>query len=571
VSGTETFTYTFTDVNGDADTATVTMTINPVNDPASFGGNTSGMGAEDGGAITGALTASDAADGMTTPNFTVSVAASNGVASIDPVSGAWSYTPNADFNGLDLFTASVTDDDGNVETQVILLTVNAVVDIVDDADSSNEDTAVITSVLANDSFENAGRTITAVTQGANGTVAIVDAVAGTLSYTPNANFNGIDTYTYTVSSGGVTETATVTVTINAVNDAPVTGPDVVTTIAGQPVTFDVRTNDIDPDGDTLFVSEINGIPIAAGSPVTVAEGTFSLNSPTLTFTPAPGYAGNPSFTYTVSDGNGGSALGAINLTVSSALGGGSGGSSIGALDAGLSPDFQVQPEQRSESSSFGGYTTETEVTPTEFVLPAVRESLKERGAMVQRMSGATSVADVAEIRSDSLFAGLLVDPALYVLPAVEAVQLELTEAQGRAQPSSARLAPGAQIQLNDRGDRSSATPAPQFPNLAAPATDEGDAVESAGAPQPAAAKSTTGGDAAVDDAASSAAGERGAAEPAGAARPAGRMTIGDALADDARASAAAQPPRPLGTASFAAQLREESAKLRADPFAGRIR
>ena len=83
------------------ETATVSVTVTPVNDPASFGGNTSGAGAEDAGAITGTLTVSDAADGMTTPNFTVSTAAANGSASINAATGAWSYTPTADFNGAD--------------------------------------------------------------------------------------------------------------------------------------------------------------------------------------------------------------------------------------------------------------------------------------------------------------------------------------------------------------------------------------------------------------------------------------------------------------------------------------
>ena len=82
---------------------------------------------------------------------------------------------------------SVTDDDGNVETQVISLTVNAVVDIANDADTTNEDVAVTTNVLGNDTFEGTP-VITAVTQGTNGTVAIVDANLGTVSYTPNAGF-----------------------------------------------------------------------------------------------------------------------------------------------------------------------------------------------------------------------------------------------------------------------------------------------------------------------------------------------------------------------------------------------
>ena len=85
--------------------------------------------------------------------------------------------------------------------------------------STSEDTAVSFNAITGagggsaDSFENAGRAVTSVTQGANGTVTFT--AAGLLTYTPNANFNGTDTFSYTVTSGGVTETATVTVNVAA--------------------------------------------------------------------------------------------------------------------------------------------------------------------------------------------------------------------------------------------------------------------------------------------------------------------------------------------------------------------
>ena len=71
---------------------------------------------------------------------------------------------------------------------------------------------ITTNVLANDTFEGPP-VVTAVTDGANGTV--VNNGDGTVTYTPNADFNGTDSYSYTVTSGGVTETATVNVTVNA--------------------------------------------------------------------------------------------------------------------------------------------------------------------------------------------------------------------------------------------------------------------------------------------------------------------------------------------------------------------
>ena len=96
--------------------------------------------------------------------------------------------------------------------------------VLDDAATTNEDTAVNILVQANDTFEGTPA-ITAITNGAHGTVAVNNnGSAGNTAddfvvYTPTADFNGTDTFTYTVTSGGVTETATVSVTINAVQDA----------------------------------------------------------------------------------------------------------------------------------------------------------------------------------------------------------------------------------------------------------------------------------------------------------------------------------------------------------------
>ncbi|MCU8105403.1 retention module-containing protein [Shewanella sp. SM101] len=192
-------------------TATLTIKVTPVDDPTTVTGGTSGNGAEDAAAITGTLTATDA-DGLTDGTvFTVSGNPANGTATIDPATGLWSYVPVADYYGNDSFTVTITDDDGNSVTQVISVTVTPVADIVADTALTNEDTAVIIDVLDNDTFENSDAAVTGVTNGANGTVTIN--ADGTVTYTPSANFHGTDSFTYTVTSGGVTETTTVNVTV----------------------------------------------------------------------------------------------------------------------------------------------------------------------------------------------------------------------------------------------------------------------------------------------------------------------------------------------------------------------
>src|SRR5205085_1229886 len=121
------------------------------------------------------------------------------------------YTPNADYYGADSYTYTVTSG-GVTETATVNVTVKPVADAVDD------------------SFEGSP-SVTGVTQGAHGTV--VNNNDGTVTYTPNADYNGSDAYTYTVTSGGVTETATVNVTVNAVadiaNDSATTSEDTAVT------------------------------------------------------------------------------------------------------------------------------------------------------------------------------------------------------------------------------------------------------------------------------------------------------------------------------------------------------
>ena len=119
---------------------------------------------------------------------------------------------------------TITDDAGNTSTQVISVTVTAVVDLTNDSLTTAEDSAISANVLTGtngataDSFEGTP-VLTSVTQGANGSVTFF--ANGTVTYQPNANFTGTDSFTYTITSGGVTETATVTVNVTAVNDPTV--------------------------------------------------------------------------------------------------------------------------------------------------------------------------------------------------------------------------------------------------------------------------------------------------------------------------------------------------------------
>ena len=292
-------------------TASKQITVTAVNDPTVVSGGTSGSGNED-TTITGTLTATDN-DGLSDGTvFSVSANATNGTASIDPATGLWSYQPNADWNGSDTFTVTITDDAGNTTTQVITVTVTPVVDITNDSLTTNEDAAISANVLTGtngataDSFEGTP-VLTGVTQGVNGTVTFL--ANGTVTYTPNANFNGTDSFTYTITSGGVTETATVTVTVNAVDD-----PTVVT--GG---TSGTGNEDTTLTG-TLTASDNDGLSDGTVFTVTGAatNGTASINPATglWSYTPNADYNGSDSFTVTITDDAGNSTTQVISVTVS---------------------------------------------------------------------------------------------------------------------------------------------------------------------------------------------------------------------------------------------------------------
>src|SRR5947209_13638788 len=126
----------------------------------------------------------------------------------------------------------------------------------DDVAATDEDTAATVNVLANDSdVDGDALTVTAVTQGAHGAVTVN--ADGTLTYAPAADFNGGDSFTYTVSDGhGGFATATVRITVRPVNDAPVARDDAATTDEDTAITLNVLANDTDVDGDSLTLSGV---------------------------------------------------------------------------------------------------------------------------------------------------------------------------------------------------------------------------------------------------------------------------------------------------------------------------
>ncbi|EMI7297548.1 tandem-95 repeat protein [Vibrio parahaemolyticus] len=285
-------TYTVTD-GALTDQATVKVTVNAVNDTPVVESNVADQTlAEDFAPYTIDLNTVfsdvDNVDGelkfSVSGNSNIQVAIVNGIATI---------TPTADWNGSETLTFTATDPSGESVSQTVDFTVTPVADIVADKATVVEDTPTIIKVLGNDTFEDDGKVVSLDTNNgpANGTVSVNP--DGSVTYTPNDNYVGKDTFTYIVTSGGVSESTTVEVNVTPVNDAPVAKDDIATTQEDTAVTIDVLSNDTDVDGDKLSIQSAT-VPEAQGK-VEIVDGK-------LVFTPAENFNGHAEITYTVTDG-----------------------------------------------------------------------------------------------------------------------------------------------------------------------------------------------------------------------------------------------------------------------------
>ncbi|ELB2274878.1 tandem-95 repeat protein, partial [Vibrio parahaemolyticus] len=221
-----------------------------------------------------------------------SVSGNNSI-QISIVSGVATITPTADWNGKETITFTAKDPSGENVSQTVNFTVTPVADIEADKATVVEDTPTIIKVLGNDTFEGDGKVVSLDTNNgpANGTVSVNP--DGSVTYTPDDNYHGTDSFTYIVTSGGVSESTTVRVDVTPVNDAPVAKDDTAITDEDTPVTIDVLPNDTDVDGDKLSI-ESASVPEAQGK-VEIVDGK-------LVFTPAENFNGDAEITYTVTDG-----------------------------------------------------------------------------------------------------------------------------------------------------------------------------------------------------------------------------------------------------------------------------
>ncbi|MBT5102321.1 MAG: tandem-95 repeat protein [Planctomycetes bacterium] len=232
----------------------------------------------------------------------------NGSAALE--SGQIRYTPNADWNGSDSFTYTISDSLGLTSTATVNALVNSIEDpplAVKDSFAIAEDSASTQlNVLAND-IDVDGHLLTVVEIGAAdfGTSLLQ---AGLVSYQPVADWFGEATFFYTCEDPtGLRSTATITVTVDPVNDAPVSLDDAAATLEDTPLTIDALANDFDVDDTVLVISQV-------GSP---GHGQVSnLGGAEILYTPDQHWFGTDSFSYTIVDPHGLSSSSTVVVTVS---------------------------------------------------------------------------------------------------------------------------------------------------------------------------------------------------------------------------------------------------------------
>lgn len=223
---------------------------------------------------------------------------------------AITYTPNAGFIGEDSFTYTIDDGNGGTATATVSITVeNIHPQAQDDSATANGSEVTVIDVLANDSDpDNGVLSVVAVTQPSNGTVSIN--ADGTVSYQANTDFEGADSFSYTISDGdGGQSTATVAVTVlPQTASTNITAKDddfVIILVTGDNINLDPLQNDYDADGNPVRITEVS------------QPGNVSINSDGLTLNYTKTSPGTviESFTYTISNGRGGTSTATINIHI----------------------------------------------------------------------------------------------------------------------------------------------------------------------------------------------------------------------------------------------------------------
>ena len=305
--GTDTLIYSICDTGMPVfcDTTLVIITVTPVNDGPIANGDTASTNEDTPVVVDVPSNDTDVDGNLNETSVTITEQPENGTASVDPVTGEITYTPDAGFSGNDTLIYSICDTGMPVlcDTALVVITVNPVNDTPvanGDTSTTNEDTPVVIHVPSNDTDPDGNldeTSVSVVTPPTNGTVT-VDPVTGEITYTPDPDFNGTDTLIYSICDTGMPvlcDTALVVITVTPVNDGPDANDDTAATNEDTPVVINVPSNDTDVDGN------LDETTVTVVTPP--SNGTITIDPVTgeITYTPNTGFSGNDTLVYSICD------------------------------------------------------------------------------------------------------------------------------------------------------------------------------------------------------------------------------------------------------------------------------
>jgi hypothetical protein len=264
--------------------------------------------------------------------YTLDTDVSHGDLMLNP-DGTFTYTPDADYHGSDVFVYIAEDAFGHTGLATAFITVRSindapVLDPIGDRMVDEEQTLQFT-VTASDANDLPADNLTLSVSGLPAG-ATFDSQTGLFQWTPSEAQQGSYQVTFTVTDDGVpalSDSEQITITVNEVNEPPVAVDDSATTNEGTSVTVDVIANDTDPDGDVLSLQVRSAILISAtddqtGDPIAITDASVTQSGNEVTFDPgtdfaflAAGETATVVIDYVVEDGHGGSDTGTLTITV----------------------------------------------------------------------------------------------------------------------------------------------------------------------------------------------------------------------------------------------------------------
>ncbi len=314
-NGSDSFTFNVNDGTVDGVPVTVLIMVKAVNDPPTA--NDDSVTTQEDTLVSITLAGCDP-DGDVL-SYSVVKGPSHG--SLSGTGPNLTYTPNANFNGSDSFLFKVNDGTVDSAAATVSIQLKPVNDpptasyvgatvqnnppaAKDESVTTEEDTPVSITLEGSDPDEDE-LSYTVVESPSHGSLS---GTAPNVTYTPKPNFNGSDSFTFKVSDETAdSNAATVSITVTAANDPPSAKDDSARTLEDTPIkAIDVLGNDTDVDDDQLTTSAVTQ----------GRNGSVTINADnTLSYIPKANFCGTDSFTYTISDGKGGTDTATVNVKV----------------------------------------------------------------------------------------------------------------------------------------------------------------------------------------------------------------------------------------------------------------